>query len=66
MSHHSKCPNAIAGVAYGYEGQNMLNEALNYANQALAVAEKDHPYYDYFVDNLACLKGKVEGDDKAD
>ena len=60
MSHHSKNPDAITGVAYGYEGQNKLDKALRYAKKALAVAPEDHAYYDYFVENVDRLESKVQ------
>lgn len=66
MSHHPKSPDAIAGVAYGYEGQDKLKEALSYAKHALALAEEDHQYYDYFVDNVTRLQSKIKESDKAD
>lgn len=65
MAHHPKNPDAITGVVYGYEGQNNLTKALNYAKKALTVASKDHPYYDYFVENLARLESKIEGTGKS-
>ena len=65
MSHHPENPDAIAGVAYGYEGQNKLREALTYAKKALAVATEDIPYYDYFVENVARLENKLKGTEKA-
>lgn len=61
MSHHPKNPDAITGVVYGYEGQNNLAQALSFAEKALDVADKAHPYYDYFVNNVVRLKNKVEG-----
>jgi predicted alpha/beta superfamily hydrolase len=61
MSHHPNNPDAITGVVYGYEGQNNLTQALIFAEKALEVADKAHPYYDYFVNNVDRLKNKVEG-----
>ncbi|MBU3023629.1 alpha/beta hydrolase-fold protein [Aestuariibacter sp. A3R04] len=58
LSHHPQNPDAITGVAYGYEAQNNLAQALNYAERALAAAPKDHPYYDYFVKNVARLRSQ--------
>lgn len=60
MAHHPQSPDAISGVVYGYEGQNKLLQARDYARKALDVASKDHPYYDYFVENLARLEEKVQ------
>ncbi len=65
MSHHPENPDAIAGVAYGYEGQNKLREALTYAKKALAVATEDIPYYDYFVENVERLENKMKDTEKA-
>lgn len=59
MSHHPKNPDAITGVVYGYEGQNNLTQALSFAEKALEVADKAHPYYDYFVNNVDRLKEKI-------
>lgn len=59
MSHHPKNPDAITGVVYGYEGENNLAQALSFAEKALDVADKAHPYYDYFVNNVDRLKEKI-------
>ena len=66
MSHHPQNPDAISGVVYGYEGQGNLDQALNFARKALAVAAKDHPYYDYFVENVARLENKIKETEKAE
>lgn len=66
MSHHPQNPDAITGVVYGYEGQKNLDQALSYAKKALAVAAEDHPYYDYFVKNVARLESKIQESDNAD
>lgn len=66
MSHHPQNPDAISGVVYGYEGQGNLDQALNFAKKALAVAAKEHPYYDYFVDNVARIENKIKDAEKAD
>ena len=56
---HPSSPDAQYGLAYGYDVKGDLEAALAQANKALEVADKNHTYYDFFVNAQKKLSLKV-------
>lgn len=56
-------PDAQYGLAYGYDVKGDLPAALAQANKAVEVLDKNHDYYDFFINAQKKLQDKVAKQD---